>query len=70
MRKQAYYCDPFLNRECRKTGCFLRGGPCQSVMDIRYAMLNRYGIPVMSDGDEYVEEGIQNENKLEGKIQE
>lgn len=65
--KTIYYCDPTRNTQCRKTGCFLRGGPCQSVSDIEFAMLNDRGLPVVSDGNSYQEEN-QNESKLEGSV--
>ena len=28
MDKDLWYCDPYKNAECKKTGCFINGGPC------------------------------------------
>lgn len=52
MDKTFYYCDPNLNRKCRKTSCFLRGGPCEATNNIEYAMRNKYGVPVIKEGKE------------------
>ena len=69
-KKQLYYCDPLLNQECSKgAGCFLRGGSCQSTSNIKYAMTNYNGIPVMSDGQDYKEDDCD-EGQLESKVQE
>ena len=34
---QAYKCDPKKNTECKKTGCFERGGPCELTLNPKYA---------------------------------
>ena len=49
MKKEYYFCDPALNHQCSKEGCFLRDGPCQCTTDISFAMKNKYGIPVIAD---------------------
>lgn len=33
----SYYCDPSRNTRCRKTHCFINGGPCFVTCDFRYA---------------------------------
>lgn len=43
---KVYFCDPMINTECTKTGCFLRGGPCYCVRDEKFAMKNQNGRPV------------------------
>ena len=31
-----YPCDPDKNTECKKTSCFINGGPCNSTVDERF----------------------------------
>lgn len=37
-RDALYPCDPSKNTECRKTGCFKNGGPCNSTRHAEYAV--------------------------------
>lgn len=32
-----YKCDPSKNKQCKKTNCYLNGGPCTKTTDINYA---------------------------------
>lgn len=32
-----YKCDPSKNKQCKKTNCYLNGGPCTNTTDINYA---------------------------------
>ena len=43
-----YRCDPEKNTECRKTACFLNGGPCMHTTKKEYEMC----IPFEPDEDE------------------
>ena len=36
-----YACDPAKNDECRKTSCFLYGGPCHGTFDPEHARMKR-----------------------------
>lgn len=31
-----YYCDPIKNKDCRKTGCYINGGPCNATTNKAY----------------------------------
>lgn len=33
-----WYCDPQKNESCKKTGCFLFGGPCHLTTSVRNAI--------------------------------
>lgn len=35
--KQFFLCDPVLNTNCPKTGCFLYGGECRSTSHAQFA---------------------------------
>ena len=37
-----YFCDPSKNTECRKTGCYLNGGPCRHTTHAEYADTTDY----------------------------
>ena len=37
MPKIMYKCNPFKNKECPKTSCYLNGGPCTMTKKIEYA---------------------------------
>lgn len=37
----AYLCDPELNEECRKTGCYIHGGECKMTLHPEYAAKER-----------------------------
>ena len=43
-----YRCDPEKNTECKKTSCFLNGGPCKFTTKEEFKML----IPFEPDEDE------------------
>lgn len=34
---EGYICDPRKNKECRKTACYARGGPCRITLNPEYA---------------------------------
>ena len=34
---EVYLCDPDLNKDCSKTGCFINGGECRHTTRIEYA---------------------------------
>ena len=34
---RAYPCDPEKNTDCKKTGCYERGGPCKLTLNPEYA---------------------------------
>ena len=36
--KRAWLCDPDKNKECRKTGCFINGGPCRCTGNVSYRL--------------------------------
>lgn len=36
---EIWYCDPSKNEECKKTGCFVIGGPCHLTFDKRNAVV-------------------------------
>lgn len=45
-----YRCNSFKNKECKKTACYQHnGGPCYSTTDESYALLDQYGMPILSD---------------------
>lgn len=46
MDKTAYVCDPKINTECKKTGCYLNGGMCEYTTDKRFAVKDDTGTPV------------------------
>lgn len=45
--KLLYFCDPSKNTECRKTGCYLNGGPCRHTTHVEYADTTDYAFPAM-----------------------
>lgn len=40
---RAYPCDPEKNTDCKKTGCYERGGPCKLTLNPEYAKEERNG---------------------------
>ena len=40
---RAYQCDPEKNTDCKKTGCYERGGPCKLTLNPEYAKEERNG---------------------------
>ena len=48
--KKMFYCDPWENEDCKKTGCFLRGGDCMATTNEKYAFTNDYGKPIEVTG--------------------
>ena len=36
--KRAWLCDPDKNKECRKTSCFINGGPCRCTGNVSYRL--------------------------------
>lgn len=38
---KGYKCDPKKNKECKKTGCYERGGPCKLTLNPEYAKEER-----------------------------
>ena len=46
MIKPTYVCDPKINTECKKTGCYLNGGMCEYTTDKRFAVKDDTGTPV------------------------
>ncbi len=38
--KRVYICDPEKNKRCKKTGCYLYGGPCCSTSHVQYAKVD------------------------------
>lgn len=40
---RAYPCDPKKNTDCKKTGCYERGGPCKLTLNPEYAKEERNG---------------------------
>ena len=40
-RIKAYPCDPKKNKDCKKTGCYERGGPCKLTLNPEYAKEER-----------------------------
>lgn len=44
--EQIWYCDPQKNDACRKTACYLYGGPCHLTTDPSNAMI-LYGKPLV-----------------------
>lgn len=38
--KTLFPCDPRKNRECRKTGCYINGGPCHQTTKLKYAKIS------------------------------
>lgn len=43
----AYRCNPELNTECRKTGCFINGGECHATVEKKYAAIGENGQPLV-----------------------
>lgn len=41
-----YKCDPAANQGCRKTSCFLCGGPCRATTNCEYAVKGTDGKPI------------------------
>lgn len=38
MDREIWMCDPRKNTECKKTGCYLVGGPCRCTTKEEYAL--------------------------------
>lgn len=36
LKTRVYYCDAQKNTQCKKTGCYINGGPCMLTTDSRY----------------------------------
>jgi hypothetical protein len=49
MSAYIYKCDPEKAKECKKTSCYIYGGPCYSTLDVEIALLDENGEPVKSD---------------------
>ena len=41
-----YRCDPEKNRECRKRGCYTRGGQCRATSKTECAVRDANGNPI------------------------
>ena len=46
MNKKWYICEPDLNKECRKTRCFIYGGPCDMTSNPEYGLKDGKGNPI------------------------
>ncbi len=46
MDKEAYVCDPKINTECKKTGCYINGGMCEYTTDKRFAVKDDTGAAI------------------------
>lgn len=44
-----YLCDPKINTECKKTGCYINGGMCEYTTDKRFAAKNEKGVEIAAD---------------------
>lgn len=60
---KTYFCDPVLNVDCTKEGCFLRDGPCYCTTNTEFAMKNQNGKPV--ECLDTVDDGPKKTGKLE-----
>lgn len=49
MDKTAYVCDPKINTECKKTGCYLNGGMCEYTTDRRFAVKDKKSEAIAAD---------------------
>ena len=49
---KTYVCDPARNTACSKTLCFERGGSCGTTDDVRCALRDLTGQPVVIVGEE------------------
>lgn len=49
--KELYFCNPVKNYDCKKTGCFLKNGPCHATTNIKFAVLNLEGKPILFEKD-------------------
>ncbi len=36
--KEVWLCDPRKNADCKKTGCYINGGPCRCTTHEKYAL--------------------------------
>lgn len=45
-KEKIYFCDPGINTQCTKEGCFLRGGPCCCTANPDFGMKNQNGTPI------------------------
>lgn len=48
-KKTGYLCDPKINTECKKTGCYINGGMCEYTTDKRFAAKNEKGVAIAAD---------------------
>lgn len=48
-KKTGYLCDPKINTECKKTGCYINGGMCEYTTDKRFAAKNEKGVVIAAD---------------------
>lgn len=37
--KPVWYCDPQKNEACKKSGCYLFGGPCHLTLSVKNAII-------------------------------
>ena len=44
-----YLCDPKINTQCKKTGCYINGGMCEYTTDKRFAAKNEKGVAIAAD---------------------
>lgn len=47
MNENIYFCNPVKNYDCKKTGCFLKNGPCHATTNIKFAVLNLERKPIL-----------------------
>lgn len=49
MKRNIYLCEPSINFECSKSGCFKNGGECKCTMNEEFALRYEDGKPVVYD---------------------
>lgn len=68
-----YRCNPDKNKECRKTYCYINGGPCISTSNPKKAIRNSDGTPrETADLENYLlmEQWIREQNITEEQLEE
>lgn len=64
MNKRIWYCNPFENSDCRKTGCYINDGPCHFTTKEQYALTAK-GQPLKGPDIEVMKDGTVQESVWE-----
>lgn len=48
-KEELYVCDPNKNKDCKKTACFIYGGPCRLTKQPEFAFVAKNGQPIRDE---------------------